>query len=375
MRQTLVEGSQTSSCIWSIVLGCGNAGRMTEFIRRWLGVQKPKQYCTFVGERSLFQHTLDRASTLSRQEHIVAVVAREQSQEAWSQIEGRGAGTVLLEPRECDSAAGIYLSLTYLRRRDPHAAVVIYPSDHFVYPETSFMVSVHRALCSLELLPDRFIVLGAPPDRLELDYGWIVPGEILHGCRHYKIRSVEAFVGRPSVAQADAILAGGALWNTSVIAAKAEALWQIGHHCFPDLLPRFERLSQSIGTSKEAQILDEIYHDIPDHDLSELLQRAPGGAAVMEMEGVLWSDWGRPTRIIDSLRRIGREPAFPLDSLRPMESSDVRQVRSSATHDGETNGWRRGCVDGHDVDDRIQAEQTIREEMASQAGAEGTESS
>ena len=114
------------------------------------------------------------------------------------------------------------------------------------------------------------------------------------------------------------MLARGALWNTSVIAAKAETLWEIGRRCFPDLLPRFERLSHSIGTSKEAQILDEIYHDIPAHDLlSELLQRASDSAAVMEMEGVLWSDWGRPTRIVDSLRRIGREPAFPLDRVRP----------------------------------------------------------
>jgi hypothetical protein len=107
------------------------------------------------------------------------------------------------------------------------------------------------------------------------------------------------------------------LWNTSVIAANAETLWQIGWRCFPDLMPRFERLSRSIGTSKEAHILDEIYHGIPAHDLvAELLQRVPDRAAVMEVQEVLWSDWGTPTRVVDSLRRIGREPAFPVDSLR-----------------------------------------------------------
>lgn len=316
-----MEGSRRSGRIWSIVLGGGDGGRMTDFIQRWLGYPRPKQYCTFVGDRSLFQHTLDRASTLSRQEHIVAVVAREHGQEAWSQLEARGAGTVLLQPRERDSAAGMYLSLTYLRAKDSQARVVIYPSDHFVYPETGFMVSVHRALCALEWLPDRFVVLGVPPDRLELDYGWIVPDDTIDGSETYRIRAIKAFVGRPSVAQADAALAGGALWNTSVLAAKAETLWHMGWECFPDLMPRFERLSRSIGTSNEAQILDEIYHDIPAHDLvSELLQRAPSRAAVLEMHEVLWSDWGKPTRIIDSLRRIGRDPAFPLDCLgRPYE--------------------------------------------------------
>ena len=47
----------------------------------------------------------------------------------------------------------------------------------------------------------------------------------------------------------------------------------------------------------------------------EMLQRVPERASVLEMNGVLWSDWGKPTRIMDSLRRIGREPAFPLDCL------------------------------------------------------------
>ena len=312
----ITAGSRVPNRIWSIVLDGGDSGRMTDFIQRWLGHARPKQYCAFFGDRSLFQHALDRASALCRQEHIVALVAREHGQEAWAQLEGRGAGTVLLQPRNRDSAAGIYLSLTYLRAKDPDATVVIYPSDHFVYPETNFLVSVHRALCALEWLPDRFIVLGVPPDRLELDYGWIVPGETITGFESHRIHAVNAFVGRPTVFQADTALAGGALWNTSVMAAKAQTLWQMGWECFPELMPRFERLECSIGTSKEAQILDEIYHDIPVHDLlPELLQRVPERASVLEMNGVLWSDWGKPTRIMDSLRRIGREPAFPLDCL------------------------------------------------------------
>jgi mannose-1-phosphate guanylyltransferase len=323
-------GSRATSRIWSIVLGGGDGGRMTDFIQRWLGYPRPKQYCAFFGDRSLFQHTLDRASALCRQEHIVALVAREHGQEAWLQLEGRGAGTVLLQPSDRDSAAGIYLSLTYLRAKDPQATVVIYPSDHFVYPEASFLVSVHRALSTLEWHPDRFIVLGVPPDRLELDYGWILPGERIDGSETQQIHAVQAFVARPTVAQADAALAGGALWNTSVLAAKAETLWQVGWECFPELMPRFERLGSSIGTSREAQILDEIYHDIPIHDLlPELLQRVPDRAAVIEMKGVLWSDWGKPTRIMDSLRRIGRDPAFPLDCLsRPHGRSPRRGAES-----------------------------------------------
>src|SRR5262249_24939568 len=89
---TVRNRTAVPSQIWSIVLGGGD-GRMSDFIQRWLGHPRPKQYCTFFGERSLFQHTLHRASALCRQEHIVTLVAREHGHEAWSQLEGRGAGT------------------------------------------------------------------------------------------------------------------------------------------------------------------------------------------------------------------------------------------------------------------------------------------
>ena len=313
MTETLRIPART----WSVVLAGGDDGRINGFIRRWLGRPKPKQYCAFVGGRSLFQHTLDRAARLCDPDHIVALVSRDHRREAWSALEGRVGGTVLLEPKHRETAAEVFLSLTYVKARDPLATVVIYPSDHFVYPEHRFLDSVKRAAWTAEWLPDRVILLGVSPDRLELDYGWITPGEKLDGSSQYQIRAVASYVEQPSVAQADAALAEGALWNISVLAAKLETLWQIGWECFPDLMTRFERLEAAIDTPWEGRILDDIYVDMPCHNLfQELLQRVPDRAAVVETSGVLWSDWGRPQRIANSLRRIGREPAFPRECLR-----------------------------------------------------------
>lgn len=313
----MMHGPQVSNQTWSIVLAGGDGGRIRGFIQRWLGRPRPKQYCAFVGERSLFQHTLDRASALCRQDHVVTLVAREHRREAWAQLEGRGPGTLLLQPKNRDTAAGIYLSLTYLRAKDPRATVVVYPADHFVYPEHRFLASVHRAVWTVEWLPDRLVVLGVSPDGLELDYGWMTPGDTLDGSANYRITGIGSFVDKPTVAQADAALAGGALWNTGVLAAKADTLWQLGWQSFPHLMERFDRLGAAIGTSQEVQILDEIYEDMPAYNLvPELLQRVPDRAAMIEVGGVLWSDWSKPERITHTLRRIGRQPAFPLDCLR-----------------------------------------------------------
>ena len=313
----MVTGEASSSNRgWSIVLAGGECERVRPFIQRWLGHSRPKQYCTFVGTRSLFQHTLNRAAKLSQPEHIITVIAREHIPEAWSQLEGRSEGTVLLQPQNRNTAAGIFLPLTYIRTRAPEAVVVTYPSDHFVYPETRFLTIVQRAVRTAEWLPDRAIFLGVSPDSLDLDNGWITPGEQLDASPAYQIRAVTSYTEEPTAAQADAALARGALWNTSVLAAKAELLWELGWQCFPDIMRRFERLRESIGTSKEGSTLEDIYRDMPAYNLSsELLRRVPERAAVIETGGVLWSSWDKPERITHTLRRIGRQPAFPLTCL------------------------------------------------------------
>lgn len=305
-----------SDQLWSIILAGGEGTRLRSLVHRWLGRPKPKQYCAFVGARSMFQHTLDRAARLTPQDRMVTVVAQSHRHDALAQLEGRGGSTILFQPANRDTAAGVFLPLTYIRARAPQATVVLYPSDHFVYPENRFLETVQRAVQIAESGPDRVVMLGVAPDRLELDYGWIQPGQSIADLREEPVQAVQSFLEKPDAAQADAALRAGALWNTLVCAATVEQLWTLGWQCLPDLMPLFERLSQAIGGSEEGRALDAIYQDMPVKNFSsDLLQRVPEKLAVIELTGVLWSDWGKPERIAETLRRIDRRPAFPLACL------------------------------------------------------------
>lgn len=310
-----MTNSGKKSHLWSIVLAGGEGTRVGSFVHRWLGRPRPKQFCTFVGTRSLLQHTLDRAAGLTPAEQSVLVVAQPHQQEAMTQLDGRGIGTVLFQPANRDTAAGLFLPLTYVRARDPLATVIIFPSDHFVYPEARFLDTVREAVPVAERLHDRIVLLGVAPDRLELDYGWIVPGKPLALAGTKPVLAVRTFLEKPTAHQADEALANHALWNTMVIVAKAETLWELGRHCVPELIERFERLGHSIGTSDEARILDAIYRTMPAKNFSALLQQVPDKVAVTALTHAWWSDWGRPERIAEALRRIGRTPAFPLQAL------------------------------------------------------------
>ena len=306
----------TSDQRWSIILAGGEGSRMSAFVHRWLGRPTPKQYCAFVGTRSMFRHTLDRASRLTPPDRMVTVVARSHRHDALAQWGDLRGGTILFQPANRDTAAGLFLPLTYIRARAPEATVVLYPSDHFVYPEDRFLETVRRAVLVAESHTDRVVMLGVSPDRLELDYGWIQPGRPFDSRDGEPAQTVRSFLEKPNAAQADAALRAGALWNTLVLAAKVDVLWKLGWQCLPDMMQRFEQLGQAIGGSEETRLLNAMYHDLPMHNLSsDLLQRVPDRLAVIELTGVLWSDWGKPERIAETLRRIDRRPAFPLTCL------------------------------------------------------------
>lgn len=312
----MVSPSNPSDQLWSIILAGGEGTRLSSLVHRWLGRPKPKQYCAFVGTRSMFQHTLDRAARLTPPERMVTVVAHSHRQEAFAQLEGRPGSTILFQPTNRDTAAGVFLPLTYIRARAPQATVVLYPSDHFVYPEERFLEAVRRAVRIAELRPDRLVMLGVAPDRLELDYGWVQPGQLIAGPPGKPVQAVRSFLEKPEIAQADAALRAGALWNTLVFAANVDLLWTLGWQCVPDMMPRFERLCRAVGGPDEGRVLKAIYQDMPVKNFSsDLLQRVPEKLAVVELTDALWSDWGKPERIAETLRRIDRRPAFPLTCL------------------------------------------------------------
>jgi len=296
---------------WSIVLAGGRGERLAAFTERWLGRPVPKQYCAFVGGRSMLQHTLDRASRISNPEAIVTVVAREHAGYWRSQVGGALASGVVTQPVNRDTAAGIFLPLARVRAMDPGATVAVFPSDHFIYPETRFVAAVETALRAAGELPQRLVLLGVRPDEPEPDYGWIFPGRELLDLEGQRVHAVRTFLEKPSAEDARAAREEGALWNTMIIAAKVETLWRLGWRYLPELMFRFESYVEAIGTPMENAALTSVYADMPNRNFSsDLLQRARTEVAAIELEGVLWSDWGRAERIAETLARLGKRPAW-----------------------------------------------------------------
>ncbi|MCX5771714.1 MAG: sugar phosphate nucleotidyltransferase [Candidatus Hydrogenedentes bacterium] len=308
---------------WTVVLSGGEGRRMRPLISRWLGVSRPKQYCTFSGTRSMLQHTLDRAAMISEPERTIVVIGSGHRGFFESALSGEFGGMVMEQPSDCGTAAGVLLPVNYILQQDPDATVVVLPSDHFVYPESSFVDQLDEAASMAEFWTRHLILLGAVPDRPETDYGWIEPSTRKRSPGR-ELRGVLNFYEKPCKAEAERFYRHQWLWNTMIVAAKAQALWSLGGQLLGELTARLESVSAVMRAVAQDRVdashldvaLAHVYRDLPCSDFSRhILQRAPESSAVVPMAGIEWCDWGRPERISATLAALGAEPAFPMHAL------------------------------------------------------------
>lgn len=315
------EQTHRGGDLWSVILAGGEGERLKPMVQRWLGRHKPKQYCTFIGTRSMLEHTLDRADQISEPAQKVTIIARAHRGDAWPQLNGRSAGKVILQPANRGTAAGIFLALAVVRWHDPEATVVLFPSDHFIHPEDQFIGLARNAVETAKQMKHWLILLGVHPTNPDPEYGWIYPGAHLARVNGHCIRAVESFLEKPSSHRCQDAMIAGALWNTLIVAGKVETFWAMGERYFPEMMALLETCGPSIETLPTS-VLDALYELMPVGDFSSgLLERVSNRMAVMELRGILWSDWGKPERIVETLSRIGREPAFPWANATAMAST------------------------------------------------------
>ncbi|HWU70972.1 MAG TPA: mannose-1-phosphate guanylyltransferase/mannose-6-phosphate isomerase, partial [Pseudoxanthomonas sp.] len=198
-----------------VILSGGSGSRLWPLSRQNL----PKQFLALVGEHSLYQETVLRASRLPGAQAPVTVCSDDHRFMVGEQLQGIGipSGGILLEPVARNTAPAIALAALHLIAASPEAMMLVLPADHLIEDEAAFRDAVERALALAEA--GWLVTFGIQPDYPETGYGYIARGEAL-GEDGYK---VARFVEKPDLATAEAYLAdGGYAWNSGMFLFKAQ---------------------------------------------------------------------------------------------------------------------------------------------------------
>src|SRR5262245_39226284 len=172
--------SNHESHLWGIILAGGEGKRLQSFIKTRFGEERPKQFCTFVGTRSMLRHTVDRAKMLMPEDRLLTVVNHSHLKYVEEQLYDQPMENIIVQPLSRETGPGILLPLLHIAHRDPEAVVAVFPSDHFILDEQRFAELVRLAYGFALSRPHLPVVLGIDPKYPEPGYGWIEKGyEIL----------------------------------------------------------------------------------------------------------------------------------------------------------------------------------------------------
>ena len=291
---------------WAVVLAGGEGMRLRSLTREIVGDDRPKQYVPLIGGDSLLRQTLARAAWLSPSERTVVVSQRHHA--GWL-AEDLGADrglTVLLQPENRDTAAGVLLPVYCIAARDPDATIVIYPSDHFVLERAPFMAHVAEVVDFVDRQRDGIVLLGARATEPDTEYGWIEPGDVVGATESGPICRVARFHEKPTLRVAALCLAREWLWNTFVMVAKASTLVSAADVLLPGLHRRLMAATPFLGTRREGWALEQAYASLPRHNFSEtVLQAGLPFLSVSALPPLTWSDLGTPQRLFNVLKTQG----------------------------------------------------------------------
>ncbi|HSL50661.1 MAG TPA: sugar phosphate nucleotidyltransferase [Candidatus Deferrimicrobiaceae bacterium] len=302
------EGAQ--HC-WAVILAGGEGMRLRPLIRQVLGADRPKQYVRLLGARTLLRQTLDRVALAIPDERTLVVTVRQHAGYITEEFAGTAHPRVLAQPLDRGTAAGVLYPAHWIAWRNPEATIAVFPSDHFLLGETSFMAHVAEVTVWVEKHPERLVLLGAQPTSPEVEYGWIEPDEPLGRLSTGAVRAVRQFWEKPSVARARAALAAGHLWNTSVLVGKVATLVQTGWQALPELSDRLAHIEPFAGTAEEADAARQAYELMPRANFSRhVLEVCADALAVSRLPRIVWSDLGSPHRVMEALTRMRVRPEW-----------------------------------------------------------------
>jgi len=298
-----------ASNTWALVLAAGDGRRLRSLTTVACGMTVPKQFCSLYEGPSLLHEALCRARAVASEDRICVVVA-EQHRRWWEgALWSLPPENVIAQAENRGTGLGILLPLLHILSRDPHARLVVLPSDHYVRHEAVLISALEDALRQLEWRFDETLLLGVQPEDLDPELGYIMPGP---GDGRGALK-VERFIEKPSPAVATELIRAGGLWNTFIVVSTGLALLELFRKRFPEIVNVMSAAFESDRrTGGEGTAMAELYERLPVVDFSrDILAQQLSALRVLPVRPCGWSDLGTLTRVSAALSRSPRPAQSP----------------------------------------------------------------
>ncbi len=244
------------------------------------------EFAAPLDRRTLLEMTLSRARSIAPREQIVAVVARAQNR-YWSEpLAVLPSANVIVQPYHRGSAIEVLLAVLTILERDPLVRIMAMPSHYYVSDETALADGLLDAATPTAQTRNNLALIGIKPEGADPESGYIVPGRWFED----GTRSLVRIVKPSGKTLARDLVARGALWDSSIIAARALVLLGILRVCVPDLVDKMET-AMAQGPDVRHRALTQLHARLPSVDLPHVLAHgAEAKCRVITSRSCGWSN-------------------------------------------------------------------------------------
>ncbi len=205
-------------------------------------------------ERSLLQHTCDRARALTSDDKVYVVSEASHIEHVRQQLPELPAEAFIVEPARRGTANCIVAALAYIAARHDHQEpIAAIHADHYIRDTTGFVHSF-KVATEISVKSKRMVLVGVEPDYPADCFGYIEKGELFDEAAF--VYNVSMFKEKPAADIAKRYLdSGNYLWNCGYFVGSIDVFQQKMRSYAPQLLANYQKLVEAAPADYEATYL------------------------------------------------------------------------------------------------------------------------
>ena len=277
---------------------------------------KPKQFLSLLGDKSLIRQTVDRVLPLIPIEKIFIVTVKAYADETLKHIPELPPENLILEPEGKNTAPCILYGSLKIAALDPESVTAVLPADHAIGDEDEFRRVLEKACevtdYALEDGEKPLITLGVKPSSPETGYGYIKSGaKEITSLNRLKVFKVLKFTEKPDLDTAlEFLKEGDYYWNSGMFIWKTSSILREFASLLPEWFSRFNSVSADLGTPEEAESVSVFYSNIESGSIDKLILERSGRTLVIPVS-FPWSDVGSWKALYEYLSGGSNENLIP----------------------------------------------------------------
>lgn len=271
---------------YAVIIAGGSGTRLWPLSRS----NRSKQSLKLVGERTMFQHAVDRLAPLFQPEHICVVTREDQSALLSSQVPDLPLSNFINEPVGRGTAPAIGLAAVHLRNRDPEATMAVLTADHYITSTEQFRHALETASFVAEA--GHLVTLGIKPVSASTGFGYIQQGESLEIFHDFPVFRVERFTEKPVLDVARQMVTSGKYsWNSGMFVWRVDRILEEFQNQMPDLYAQLMEVETALGSPDYKAVLGQVWSRVAEQTIDYGVMEHAADVVVIPVD-IGWTDVG-----------------------------------------------------------------------------------